>query len=158
MPFRCYKCGKCCTTLGRSITIEQNTSTEILGKSAITGEKIRIPRTANLDDAFADRSVFNQYPDACPFLRQESETIWICLAYTVMPSHCKTLECYTMLILHPDGSVAGKVRTKRTLATEDPVLKELYDTVLVDISAKEDIVWQKEARKVLISKGYKVKT
>jgi hypothetical protein len=158
MPIRCYKCGKCCTTLGHSITIEQTTSTEIIGKSAITGEKIHIPRTTNLDDAFADRSIFTQYPDACPFLHQENENIWICLAYTAMPSHCKALECYVMLILHPDGSVAGKIRAKRTLATEDPSLKELYDTVLVGIPAKEDVVWHKKARKVLISNGYKVKT
>jgi len=158
MPFRCYKCGKCCTTLGRSITIEQIKPTEIIGKSAITGQKIQISRTADFDHAFADHSVFNQYPDACPFLRPNGEDVWICLAYAVMPSHCKALECYVMLILHPDGSIAGKVRAKRTLATEDPDLKELYDTVLVDIPAKEDIVWQKEARKVLISKGYKVKT
>jgi len=157
MPFRCYKCGKCCTTLGRSITIEELTPTEIRGKSVITGEKIHIPRTTDLDDVFADRAVFNQYPDACPFLRQESEITWICLAYTAMPSHCKTLECYVMLILHPDGSVAGKIRAKRTLSTEDPSLKELYDTTLADIPAKEDVVWHKEARKVLISKGYKVK-
>jgi len=157
MPFRCYKCGKCCTTLGRSITIEQITPTEMIGKSAITGEKIRISHTADLDDASASQTVLNQYPDACPFLRQESETTWICLAYAVMPSHCKALECYAMLILHPDGSVAGKIRAKRTLSTEDPSLKELYDTVLVHISAKEDVVWHREARKVLISEGYKVK-
>ena len=158
MPFRCYKCGKCCTTLGHSITIEETTSTEISGKSAITGEKIRISRTPDLDDALADRSVFNTFPDACPFLRQIGENIWICLAYAVMPSHCKALECYVMLIFHPDGSVAGKVRAKRTLATEDPDLQELYDTVLVNIAAKQDIVWQKEAKKVLVSKGYKVKS
>ena len=158
MPFRCYKCGKCCTTLGRSITLEQSTGTSIIGKSAITGEVIRIPYTAELNEKLSDHSIFNTYPDACPFLRQETEKIWFCLAYAVMPSHCKALECYVMLILHPDGSVAGKIRAKRTISTEDSILKELYDTHLVHISAKEDIIWQKEAKKVLLSKGYKVKS
>ena len=157
MPFRCYKCGKCCTTLGRSITIEQITDTKVIGKSAITGEKIHLQHTKELKKMLADTSLFVTYPDACPFLRQETETIWHCLAYAVMPSHCKALECYVMLILHSDGSVAGKVRAKRTLSTEDTTLKELYDTVLMHISAKEDVIWQKEAKKVLVSKGYKVK-
>jgi Fe-S-cluster containining protein len=157
MPFRCYKCGKCCTTLGRSITIEQITDTGVIGKSAITGEKIHLPQTPSLKEKLAENSVFETYPDACPFLRQETETIWFCLAHAVMPSHCKALECYVMLILHSDGSVVGKIRAKRTLSTEDATLKELYDTVLVFIPAKEDVVWQKEAKKILISKGYKVK-
>ena len=157
MPFRCYKCGKCCTTLGRSITIEQITEREVIGKSAITGEKMHLQHTQELNEKLKNESVFVTYPDACPFLRQETETAWHCLAYAVMPSHCKALECYAMLILHSDGSVAGKVRAKRTLSTEDTTLKELYETDLMHISAKEDVVWQREAKKILVSKGYKVK-
>lgn len=118
---------------------------------------IHLPYTLDLKEKITDISIFETYPDACPFLHQETETIWHCLAYSVMPSHCKALECYAMLILHSDGSVAGKVRAKRTLSTENAILKELYDTVLVHIPAKEDVVWQKEAKKVLVSKGYKVK-
>jgi hypothetical protein len=137
--------------------IEKITDTEVIGKSAITGEKIHLPHTPEVKEKLADVSVFAVFPDACPFLRQETETIWHCLAYAAMPSHCKALECYVMLILDSAGSVVGKVRAKRTLSTEDETLKELYDTVLVHIPAKEDVVWQKEAKKIMVSKGYKVK-
>ena len=157
MPFRCYKCGKCCTTFGHSITITQRTHTEILGKSALTGEGIRVPLSSELCSQLDDTSVFTEYPDACPFLRQTSPHIWSCLAYAAMPSHCKKFECYSMLILNADKEIIGKVREKRTLSTENSNLRNLFDTQLASLTATEDVVWRKEARKILISNGYTVK-
>jgi len=124
----------------------------------MTGERFIGQLTEIGKEAFEDKTIFSTFPDACPFLRQgRSDKTYICTIYGTMPSHCRALECYVILIKDSNGEVVGKVRDKRQLSTDNDVLRTLYNSHILPISSKNEVVWQKEAKKILTEAGYKVK-
>lgn len=158
MPFRCYLCGRCCTALGQHIAIQSREGNVFHCTSSMTGESFTGHLTENGKEVFDDTSIFTEFPQACPFLRQGiSDKIYICTIFDTMPSHCRSFECYTMLIRDTQGEVVGKVRQKRSLSTGDEHLRNLFNSRIVPIQTKNEVLWQKEAKKILNEAGYKVK-
>jgi len=124
----------------------------------MTGERFTGRLTGKGKEVFDDTSIFTEFPQACPFLRKGSiEKTYICTIFDTMPSHCRSFECYTILISDSKGEVIGKVRQKRSLSTDDEHLRNLYNSLIVPIQSKNEALWQKEAKIILTKAGYKVK-
>ncbi len=123
----------------------------------MTGERFFGRLTGSGKEVFDDTSIFSAFPDACPFLRAgDTENTYICTIYDTMPSHCKNFACYVILIKNSQGLVVGKVRNNRFLSTDDADLRRLYNTDILSIQSKNEAIWQKEAKKILVGAGYKV--
>ena len=40
-----------------------------------------------------DRNFLFRYPKACPFLSEGSDETFICIIYSIRPTHCRNFDC-----------------------------------------------------------------
>jgi Fe-S-cluster containining protein len=122
--FVCSRCGKCCISLGRHITIERSLSpVQHYCRIGITGDILPV----TIGPAHRELYVSGQQdPGWCPFLRKTPSNTFSCTIYDTRPAICREFRCRTMIIRDQDGKEAGHAAGK-SLSTSDTRLVELWE-------------------------------
>lgn len=151
-PFTCTLCGKCCMGFGRYITIIKRTGPqEYLCQETITRQEFTAGVEAEYLPFFRRPSVQWSRPTACPFLREDSGR-YICTIYSHRPEFCREYICARMRVLK-GGEIAGELKGRRTLKTDDRRLQRVWDDEIEPLSLP-DPEWEKETDRVLTGAGY----
>lgn len=89
----CHRCGKCCMHMRRFMLIERSIGdTQHFCRFSLTKERFQA-RIGGTDlILFRDMGSMGEYPDACPFLRQ-NEDGFLCTIYSSRPGHCRNFFC-----------------------------------------------------------------
>lgn len=134
--FVCTRCGKCCISLGRYITIERHISPiRFYCHISTSRESIPVTITPEYRDLHAHDS---HPPGACPFLRKLPENGgYICTIHPFRPSLCREFKCKTMIIFDHEGREAGSIAGKTSLITADKQLRALWDELVASMSREE---------------------
>ncbi|MDV4342616.1 YkgJ family cysteine cluster protein [Methanoculleus sp. YWC-01] len=158
--FECTLCGKCCMNAGgQLIEIEKRlTSRDYLCRQKVVGGTFRARVEERFLDAFRDTAENDAHPSWCPFLRglPGEEGKYICTIHDSRPLICRSYVCCAMRIFAPDGREAGKVKGRRSLDTEDAVLRRCWEESVVPLGTDDDLVWRSEVAGILGRAGYRV--
>ena len=140
MAFRCRMCGECCMSMGECIAIERE-----LGPFTFACESVSTgtPFTAVVDgdkrDLFLDGSFREEHPSACPFLRPRGEHV-LCTIHETSPAQCRFYRCVVMRVSDRQGNPVGRVTGTLALHSDDPVLRDIWESALRDVQAwREDL-------------------
>jgi Fe-S-cluster containining protein len=107
---------------------------------------------------FADRSIFLERPEACPFFRYDrAAEKGYCTVHLTRPEICRDYGCWRMLILNPEGKRAGRIMCQRHLASEDEALTRLFEEQVNHLVGQDDAAWDKTVIRVLVAAGYTVR-
>ena len=159
--FICDRCGKCCISLGRHITIERQLSDrDYYCRCAI--DKTVFP--ASVDPAFR-AEIAGEYETGelnhngpgskpCPFLRKSPDGKGTCAIYAARPKVCREFRCYRMLIRNREGTICGTVIGKNTLRTEDPVIEGLWNARVAALPFCDPAAWTRSVSAILGEYGY----
>lgn len=105
----------------------------------------------------ADRSIFERWPLACPFLREDpADGKACCTIHQTRPDICREYRCWRLLILNASGARAGRVMERRHLAADDPALAVFWETHVAKIREDDDARWDEKAISLLVQAGYRV--
>jgi uncharacterized protein len=166
--FICDRCGKCCVSLGSSITIERKLNDRDYYCRS------RIDNTLFL--AHVDPKYRREIPDElategsrqtgrenrpCVFLRKNLEGDGTrCAIFPTRPQVCREFRCYRMLVYNNSGHLSGKVIGAGEISTSDEVLSRLWKEKIASIphahpAGANDPVWVKKATGVLAAHVYR---
>ncbi|MDD1677801.1 MAG: YkgJ family cysteine cluster protein [Methanomicrobiales archaeon] len=108
---------------------------------------------------YEDRSIFEQLPEACPFLRRDpNQKEIICTIHLTRPELCREFGCWRLLILDPDGNRAGRIMGSRHLGADDTSLLEFWESEVATFRTLDDDSWDRAVIQVLERRGYQVMT
>jgi Fe-S-cluster containining protein len=144
---------------GQLIEIEKRlTSRDYLCRQKVVGGTFRARVEERFLDAFRDTAENDAHPSWCPFLRglPGEEGKYICTIHDSRPLICRSYVCCAMRIFAPDGREAGKVKGRRSLDTEDAVLRRCWEESVVPLGTDDDLVWRSEVTGILGRAGYRV--
>jgi uncharacterized protein len=158
MPFECSQCGECCSHLGLVHMIRENYGDyRFLVNNQYTGEKTVVVIDPDKRLMFADRSIFTERPEACPFFRyDQTDAKGYCTVHLTRPEICRDYGCWRILILDAEGKRAGRIMCHRFLASEEKRLRDIFDEQINAIEEPDDAVWDERLTRVLVSAGYTV--
>jgi hypothetical protein len=105
-------------------------------------------------DLFLDTAWISDHPAACRFLRPRGENI-ICTIHGTSPAQCKYYRCVVMRIFDSRGALAGKVTGTLALHSDDPVLREIWDSAIREIPEGSTGI-EEHLQEVLEAQGYRV--
>lgn len=162
-PFTCDRCGKCCVSLGQSITIERQLNDRDYYCRSKIDHAIFL---AHVDEEFreeiadeflaAESSPGDTGKNPCRFLRMSpSGTGYCCAIYATRPKVCQNFLCYHMLIRTRDGVICGRVIGKTTLRTEDPDLEQIWNVEVNPVPFTNALEWIKQVTAILAGHGYR---
>jgi len=159
MPFECIQCGECCSHLGLVHSIRQDRGNgRFLLHNQYTGDEQEVVLDSDKADLYADRSTFSREPEACPFFRfNPVDGRGYCTIHRTRPEICRDFSCWRLLILDPAGNRAGRVMFIRTLVTDDPVLRAIWEESLDTIGDAEDAAWDDLMIAAVSRAGYSVR-
>ncbi len=159
MVFECSQCGECCSIMGRMHAIkEERSDGEFLLRNQYTGEEQVVRIDPEKTDLYADRSIFADWPDACPFLRRDPrDEKAYCTVHRTRPDICREFGCWTLLILDPQGRRVGRVMGRRHLCSEDPAFFTVWQACVGGIQEADDAAWRERVASVLEAAGYHVR-
>jgi uncharacterized protein len=146
VPFRCTDCGRCCVSLGRSISIERR----VTGRHYDCREAVR-RESFRAEVGEEDRSVVPSSA-GCPFLVRRSPEQWACACHESRPRLCREYRCASMRVYDRDGTERGHVGGRRSLVTDDPAVLALWDAG----DGEEDAAWRRRIERVYTEAGYRV--
>jgi hypothetical protein len=160
MPFECQQCGECCSHLGLVHTIHEDLGNHrFVVRNQYTGEKTTVAIDPDKVGLFADRSIFTDRPEACPFFRyKEDSAKGHCTVHLTRPEICRDYGCWRILILTPDGKRAGRIMGERHLASEDPTLTRLFEVQVNNVTEPDTAIWDRMVLSILAAAGYTVRT
>jgi Fe-S-cluster containining protein len=122
--FVCNRCGKCCISLGRHISIERSLSPiQHYCRIGITGEIVPVTIAPEHREIHANGK---RDPGWCPFLRRTSSDTFTCTIHGSRPAICRDFRCRTLVIYDREGNEAGYVSGKSSLNSSDPLLLDLW--------------------------------
>ena len=160
--FECDRCGKCCVSLGRYITIERQLNDRdyycrSMIDNAIFLAHVDPKYVEEIADEFETGNTHHSGPEkkTCRFLRknpEEEETV--CAVYATRPKVCRDFLCYRMLIRTREGTICGRVIGKNTIRTEDVALEKLWNGKIATISYGHPAAWTKKVAGILAEHGY----
>lgn len=108
---------------------------------------------------FADRSIFSERPEACPFFRYDAPAgKGYCTVHLTRPEICQDYGCWRLLILDGSGRRAGRIMGQRHLASEDALLTRLFEEEINHRVEPDDAAWDPRVIEVLVRAGYTVRT
>ena len=145
-PFRCTDCGRCCASLGRSISIERR----VTGRHYDCREAVR--REPFRADVSEEHRLAVPSSAGCPFLVWPSPEQSACACHATRPRLCREYRCASMRIFDPDGSERGHVGGRRSLLTDDPALRAVWDAG----EGEEDAAWRERIGAAYAGAGYRV--
>ncbi len=121
VPFRCTDCGRCCVSLGRSITIERRlTGRHFDCREAVHGERFR----AEVDEVHRGAVPAR---DGCPFLIWRAPGTSTCTCHASRPRVCREFRCARLRVCDGAGDECGRLVGRGSLLTDDPSLKNLWE-------------------------------
>jgi uncharacterized protein len=154
--FVCSRCGKCCMNFGQHITVErQLSSRDFYCRCGITGELFLAHIGNEYQDAniaAADRESHRAW---CPFLRGTGDGQYSCIIHDTAPRFCRDFRCVTMIIYDQVGSEAGRVKGRRSLDSDDPVLTAVWHERIAGAHTGDDRQFILYASRVLKESGYR---
>jgi uncharacterized protein len=161
--FICDRCGKCCVSLGQSITIErQLNDRDYYCRSkidnAIFPVHVEPAYREEISDEYAAGGDREPGPEKkpCPFLRKDpSGEGTSCAIYATRPKVCRDFRCYRMLIRNRSDEICGRVIGKSTVRTDDPALEKLWNDQVMQIPCGDTGAWTKHVTAILAAHGYR---
>lgn len=144
MAFECQQCGECCTHMGQVHTIEKDLgNNEFLICNQYTGEENIVKVDEDKIRLFMQKGIFERFPEACPFLREEPETGKVrCTIHMTRPGICRDFGCWRILILDSRGNRAGRItRNSRYLSSEDMLLRKIWNKCMEDGDKMSEEEW-----------------
>jgi Fe-S-cluster containining protein len=159
MPFACSQCGECCSHLGLVHTIREDRGEfRYLVNNEYTGEKTPVTVDPDKIPLFLDRSIFGERPEACPFFRFDRDSgKGYCTVHLTRPEICRDYGCWRILILDPEGKRAGRIKSRRYLASDDDRLTRIFEEQIRPFAEPDDASWDERVVRVLVSAGYTVR-
>ncbi len=103
---------------------------------------------------FDERCSTEGLPDACFFLRFDGETgkAW-CVVHQTRPGICREY-CCRLLILDPQGRLAGRVTYQRALIPDTDELGRLWERVQPMLDGLSGTEWDDAFTRALTTAGY----
>jgi uncharacterized protein len=155
--FTCTRCGACCVSLGNTIRIERKVgSRDYYCRDMISGNLSLV----HIDAPYAP--FFRENPEEdrekgkrCTFLVLMPEG-YACAVYQTRPLICREFRCCRMRIYSPDGQVAGTVKGRRSLSTDNPDLRKIWDADVPALSTEHDGTWDLQVKEILEKAGFTV--
>lgn len=122
-----------------------------------SGESVLVQIDSDKISLCPDRSIFAQWPEACPFLRKDPrQKKIVCIVHRTRPELCREFGCWRLLILDAAGNRCGRIMGTRHLSAEDPSLLKLWEAEANNIRMLEDDSWDKAVIRILETYGYQV--
>jgi uncharacterized protein len=130
---------------------------EFLVTNEYTGEKTVVIVDQDKYSLFADKSIFLEQPEACPFLRYKREDRKAyCTVHLTRPEICRDYGCWRLLILNAEGSRAGRVMFQRAFFSDEDDLTRVWKTYIDPLNEPVDAIWDEKITRILIHAGYTV--
>jgi len=105
-----------------------------------------------------DRSIYDRWPRACQFLREEPGSGRICCTiHRTRPDICREFQCWRMVISDRRGRRVGRVIGARHLMSEERMLSDIWEKHIRNMDEPDTPVWEEEMIRILISAGYSVR-
>ncbi|MDD1672196.1 MAG: YkgJ family cysteine cluster protein [Methanomicrobiales archaeon] len=121
------------------------------------GEKAAVTVDPDKRDLYHDQGIFISWPDACPFLRNDTENKRICCTiHQTRPDLCREFGCWRLLILTPQGKRAGRIMGTRYLSSEDSMLSHIWKQHVDTLNVSSDTEWDQHVIRILQLFGYRV--
>lgn len=131
---------------------------EFLINNQYTGEKTAVIIDQDKHHLFADRSIFLEHPEACPFLRYHPDSgKAFCTVHLTRPEICRDYGCWRLLILNYRGLRAGRIMYQRAFFSDDTDLTRLWMTCIDNLHEPDDDVWDRKVTAILMNAGYTVR-
>ena len=103
-------------------------------------------------------SIFDELPEACPFLRPDLENDRVCcIIHETRTDMCRDYGCWRLLILDLDGKPVGRITGPRILRTKDEGLKRIWKMQVDDLDPSDQSRWDEMMENILRSGGYSIK-
>jgi uncharacterized protein len=123
-----------------------------------TGEESIVSIDPDKRDLFLETGIFQQFPDACPFLRfNPLRDMSCCTIHQTRPEICRDYLCWRLLILNHQGRVAGKIRYGRSLCSEDAILLKIWENCIEHYEEPDNRIWEDTMIRTLGRAGYAVR-
>jgi len=145
--FRCRDCGRCCTSIGRTISIERRvTGRHYDCREGVHGERFR----AVVEEDWRESVPGNE---GLPLLVWRSPGVSACACYSSRPRVCREFRCARLRIYDGDGRERGRLVGRGSLLTDDERLAACWSTLApVQI---DDPDWRRVASRSLEREGYR---
>ncbi len=155
MTFVCQRCGDCCSTMGEIIRIREQVGPCEFRIGYTNGEERVVTVDPDKRELFCSHKSSGKLSAACPFLRVKGPWERICTVHASRPELCRGYSCYRILILNPDGSIAGRVPAgSRSLTTGDPLLFDYWRHEIRDRMILDEEHWEAYVENVFRRAGY----
>lgn len=146
-PFQCTDCGRCCRSIGRSITIERRvTGRHYDCREGVHGERFR----ASVEEDWRDAVPGS---DGCPFLVWRSPGVSACACYPTRPRVCLEFRCARLRVYDSEGRERGRLVGRGFLMTEDDHLSTCWKTL--EPARLDGQAWREVAMRALERAGYR---
>jgi len=154
--FKCFGCGKCCTSFGDFIKIERQINhRDYYCRYGIKNEIF----LAHVEGDYTVSSP--AYPGeekpvkGCPFLKKNlSGDGFTCAIYSTRPQVCKEFRCYRMLIYDHEGHECGRLMGIHDLRTTDQTLEKIWKEEVAPMPGLSDRNQKKQVIDILAAHGY----
>jgi uncharacterized protein len=155
--FTCTRCGACCVSLGNTIRIERKAGPrDYYCRDRISGNLSLVHIEAPYVPFFRETSHDERDPGkGCTFLVRTPEGC-SCSVYQTRPLLCREFQCCRMRIYRPEGRAVGTVKGRRSLSTDDPGLRDLWNAEIAGLNIEHDGTWDLRVRDILEKAGFSV--
>lgn len=159
LSFECLQCGECCSYLGTVLTIEEKIGdTEFIICNQYTGERKRVRIDPDKLHLYPDRSIFEELPEACPFLRPDPENDRICCTiHETRTDMCRSYGCWRLLIMNSKGKPVGRISGPRILRTKDEGLMRVWEEKVIPLDPSDQDEWDRRMKAALSGEGFSVR-
>jgi Fe-S-cluster containining protein len=141
--------------MGDYIAIDREVGPFSFGcESVSTGTPFLATVDEDKRDIFLETRWLEEHPGACRFLRPRGEHV-LCTIHGTRPAQCRFYRCVVMRIFDRRGTPVGRVTGTRALHSDDPALREIWETALRDIPEESDDI-EDRLQEVLEGQGYRV--
>ena len=106
---------------------------------------------------YENRSSLEGLPDACSFLRFDTEGKAWCTVHLTRPEICRDYCCWRLLIRDVQGKRAGRVLYQRTFLADNAELGRLWEEMKPTLTGLNDKEWDKAIIRFLTAAGYQVR-
>jgi Fe-S-cluster containining protein len=131
---------------------------EFLVNNQYTSEKTVVIVDQDKHNLFADKSIFVDHPEACPFLRYDPvDGKAYCTVHLTRPEICRDYGCWRLLILNSRGLRAGRIMYQRAFFSDDDDLTRLWKTCIDSLNEPDDERWEEKITSILVKAGYTVR-
>jgi Fe-S-cluster containining protein len=155
----CTRCGNCCCHMKDVYRIiEGRGNYTFVVHNHYTGDVTEVRVDPDKIALFEDTSSIEGLPDACRFLRFDTETgkSW-CTVYQTRPDICREYCCWRLLILDAQGKRAGRVMYQTTFVPDNDALGQLWERVEPTMEGLSNTEWDDKVIGILTASGYRVR-